>query len=155
MAFQIEPLSADSFRPLFSLSDAELAARNIDIHIADKKPAYPCRLGLRFADIGERLLLVNYEHLAEDTPYRASHAIYVCQDAESVRPDVDTVPESLRVPALSVRAFNAAHRIVDASIVSGKELGGEIERLFADPAIEYLHFHYATRGCYAARATRA
>lgn len=155
MAFQIEPLAADSFRHLFSMSDTELVARNIDIHIADKKPAYPCRLGLKFADIGDRLLLVNYEHLPHDTPYRASHAIYVRQDAESVRPDVSTIPESLRVPALSVRAFNAAHRIVDANVVSGKDLTDEIERMFADPQVDYLHFHYASRGCYAARAVRA
>jgi len=39
--------------------------------------------------------------------------------------------------------------------VDGRELEGVIERFFANPEVQYLHAHYAKRGCYAARIERA
>ncbi|WP_430511036.1 DUF1203 domain-containing protein [Pannonibacter phragmitetus] len=155
MTFQIEPLSAERFLPLFSLDDEELAARNIEVHVADADAGYPCRLGLRFAKAGERLLLVNYEHVPHDTPYRASHAIYIVQGAESVWPKVGEVPNSLQVPMLSVRAFDARHRIIDGRLVAGEKLADTIGSIFDVPEVEYIHLHYPGRGCYAACVRRA
>ena len=40
----------------------------------------------------------------------------------------------------------AEHRLVD-----GRELESAITALFANPAAAYLHVHYASAGCYAAR----
>ena len=45
--------------------------------------------------------------------------------------------------------------MIDADLVDGRELEGVIERLFANPATAYMHAHYATRGCYAARIDRS
>ena len=45
--------------------------------------------------------------------------------------------------------------MVDAALVDGREADAAIARLFTSPAIEYLHAHYATRGCYAARVDRS
>jgi hypothetical protein len=46
--------------------------------------------------------------------------------------------------------MNVAHELVE-----GAALEGAIGRLFADPAAAYLHVHYASAGCYAARVDRA
>ena len=45
--------------------------------------------------------------------------------------------------------------MVDADVVEGSGAEPMIERLFADPAIAYIHAHYAKPGCYAARIDRA
>jgi hypothetical protein len=45
--------------------------------------------------------------------------------------------------------------MLDGSIVPGAEIKNQIERLFADPRIEYLHLHNAGAGCYSRKVERA
>ena len=63
-------------------------------------------------------------------------------------------PEPLRIRPISLRAFDASGEMVGADLVEGRELAPLIERFLADPAVDYLHAHYAKRGCYAARIER-
>ena len=42
--------------------------------MADRKPGFPCRVSLVDAEIGESVLLVNYEHLPAASPYRMRYA---------------------------------------------------------------------------------
>ncbi len=69
--------------------------------------------------------------------------------------EVDTIPETLSLRPISLRAFNAAGEMVDADLTDGSELEVLIERFLANPEVAYLHAHYAKRGCYAARIDRA
>jgi hypothetical protein len=155
MSFRITGLAPDRFRPLFGLSDAALAAHGARRYIADAKPGFPDRVELRDADPGEAVLLVNFVHQPADTPYRASHAIFVREGAAEAYDRIDEVPDSLRRPAVSLRAFDAADMMIDAEVVDGKTLEAAIERLLANRDATYLHAHYAARGCYAARVQRA
>ena len=78
MTFRITGLPAERFDHLFRLSDAELAAQGAVRRIADgRDPGYPCRVSLTDSQPGDELLLVNYEHLPVDSPYRMRFAIYV------------------------------------------------------------------------------
>jgi hypothetical protein len=151
--FQIHPLPAAEFRPLYGLSDDELAARTVEVHISDG--AFPCRVSLADAAEGTRVLLLNYEHQPGETPYRARHAIFVADGAEECRPEPGTVPASIATRLLSVRAFDRDHRMIDAEVVEGADAQRVIEAFFANPETDYLHLHYARRGCFAARVTRA
>lgn len=54
-----------------------------------------------------------------------------------------------------MRAFDRGHMLVDADLASGDAIGPLIERLLANRQAAYLHAHYATSGCYAARGERA
>jgi hypothetical protein len=45
--------------------------------------------------------------------------------------------------------------MVDADLADGSALAPLIRRMFDNPAVAYLHAHYARRGCYAARVVRA
>jgi hypothetical protein len=54
-----------------------------------------------------------------------------------------------------VRAFDAAHMLVDADVVEGTALAPSIERFFADARVDYLHLHNAKPGCFAARVDRS
>ena len=61
----------------------------------------------------------------------------------------------MRRRLLSVRAYDAAGTMTDADVVEGTELEGTVTRLFADPAVAYLHLHNARPGCYSCRVDRA
>ena len=155
MAFRITGLSPDPFRPLFGLSDAALAARGVQRWTAEPGSRLPDRVELRDAEPGETLLLVNHEHQPAATPYRASHAIFVREGATTAYARDNEVPEAMRSRMLSLRAFDAAHLMVDAELVDGRDAEAAIARLFAQPGVDYIQAHYATRGCYAARIERA
>lgn len=155
MSFRITGLSAEPFRPLFGLSDEELAAKGVKRYVADKKPGFPDRIEVRDAEPGETLLLLNYTHQPADNPYHASHAIFVREGAETTYDKVDEVPEVLRVRPLSLRASGSTDEMLDADVVDGHKVEGVIERFLANPDVAYIQAHYAKRGCYAARIERA
>ena len=155
MSFRITGLDPAPFRPFYGISDEELAELGMKRYVADAKPGFPDRVELRDAEPGETLLLLNYTHQPADTPYRASHAIFVREGAAMAYDQTDRIPAPLRSRQISLRAFDADHMMVDAVLVAGQELEVSIARLFADPRVSYLQAHYATRGCYAARIERA
>ena len=155
MSYRITGLSPEPFRHLFGLSDADLAAHGAQRWTATPGSRLPDRVELRDAEPGETLLLVNHEHQPAATPYRASHAIFVREGATTAYARVAEIPEAMRSRMLSLRAFDATHLMVDADLVDGREAEVAIARLFAQPAVDYIQAHYATRGCYAARIERA
>ncbi|WP_423604750.1 DUF1203 domain-containing protein [Sphingomonas sp. MS122] len=154
MSYVITGLDPTPFRHLYGLSDAELATAGAVRMIADKKPGYPCRVTLEDAEPGAAVLLVNHEHLPVDTPYRARHAIFVAEGAETPARHADAIPEQLLSRLLSVRAFDADDMMIDAEVLDGAGLETEIARMFDDPRTAYLHVHNARRGCFAARVDR-
>ena len=155
MTFRISGLNPSQFRHLFGLSDDELAAVGARRCIADTRPGFPDRIEVRDAESGETLILLNYEHQPANTPYHSSHAIFVLEGATTPLDVVDAIPEVMRVRTMSLRAFDRDGEMVSAELVDGAEMEASIERLFNSPAVDYIHAHYATRGCYAARIDRA
>src|SRR5579859_4519805 len=106
MHFRITGLPAEPFAELFSLSDEALAARRAVRVTADRNHGYPCRISLTDAEPGQSLILLNYEHQSADSPFRASHAIYI-REGERQYDEIDAVPDQLRRRLLSVRSFDA------------------------------------------------
>ena len=154
MSFRLLGLSPEPFRPLFAMSDAQLRALGARRLVADD-PRLPCRVSLAHAPVGDQVLLLNFEHQPGDTPYRSRHAIFVSRSADRAFDAVDVVPESIASRLIAVRAFDAAHMMIDADLVEGTHAAQAFERLLADPAASYLQVHNAKRGCYAARVERA
>ena len=76
------------------------------------------------------------------------------EGAETAARYEDEVPLQLTRRLLSVRAFDAAGMMADADVVEGRDLEALIARMFADPAVAYLHVHNAKPGCFAARVDR-
>ena len=155
MTFRITGLPPEHFQNLLGLSDSALAERGACRVVADAKPGFPDRVTLRDAEIGEQLLLLNYMHQPAANPYRASHAIFVLEDAHTAYDQVGEIPEVMRSRVMSLRAFDEQDVMVDAELAQGPELEGVIERLLGDPRVRYLQAHYAKRGCYAARIESA
>ena len=154
MSFRITGLVARTVSTLVRPLGPGLAAQGVRRYVADSKPGFPDRVEMRDAEPGETVLLLNYTHQPADTPYRASHAIFVIEGAQVRYDRIDEIPSALRSRTLSLRAFDKDDLIVDADLVDGGNVESAIQRLFADPRVAYIHAHYAKYGCYAARIDR-
>ena len=155
MAFQIHALSPTRFAPLFALSDSELMNMRAARMIVDGKPGYPCRVSLADAEIGETVILVNFQHQPAASPFQAAHAIFVREHVEQTFPDIGTVPELFESRLISIRAFDDRAFMVAADVVDGSGLTHSIPALLQDTKVAYLHLHNAKLGCFMARVTRA
>ena len=152
MTYRVTGLDPEPFRPLFALSDDELASKGMRRMTVSAKPSFPCRVSLADREIGEQVILLN--HLSHDVanPYRASHAIFVA-DAEQAE-YVDEVPPVFEPRVLSLRGFDSYGMMADALIAQPGEAEEGIGKLFGNPDIAYIHAHNAARGCFSARIDR-
>lgn len=153
--FRISALPAADFAALFALDDEALAARGIRRVVADEKPGFPCRVSLEDAEVGETVLLLHHLHHDVPGPYRASGPIYVREHARMASPEAGVVPASVRARLLSLRAYDASGSLRDCEVAEGRDLEAVVSRLFADPAVGYVHAHNARPGCYSCRIDRA
>ena len=152
MTYRITGLDPSPFKPLFGLSDEELAGRGIVRMTVTEKPSFPCRISLTDRDLRDEVLLIN--HVSHDVanPYRASHAIFVA-DAEQAE-FVDEVPPVFENRVLSLRGFDKDGMMADAILTQPGEADAGIRKLFDNPEIETIHAHNATRGCFSAKIER-
>lgn len=154
MNFQIKPLQAAEIAYLFDLDDAALAARKACRQVVASKPGTPCRVSMKDAEVGETVILFNYEHRPEESPYQARHAVFVRENAEQAHLAVNEVPEVIRSRLISLRFFNHNHMMIDANVVQGTTVAEEIAQAFENDKIAYVHIHNAKPGCFAASAYR-
>ncbi len=155
MGFQISALNIDQFSHLFGQDREALAQYGVQRIVVDNNPGFPCRVSLRDAEVGEKVLLMNYEHQSMPTPFRSSHAIFVREWATQAIPDRNEVPKMFRHRLLSVRAFDASGMMIDADVIDGEHLESMIEHMLANEFTDNLHIHNAKLGCYAALVERA
>lgn len=155
MTFQIHALHQDEFAPLFDLSDEDLSRRNARRQVVREHPGTPCRVSMQDAQIGDTVLLLNYQHLPARSPYRATHAIFVREGVRQARIAPGEIPDVLARRLISLRLFDADHMMIDADVVQGRDLGSALRAGFADKGTAYIHLHNAKPGCFAAKVTRA
>ena len=155
MDFQISALNIEQFSHLFGQDRAILAKQGVQRIVADNSPGYPCRVSMRDAEVGENVLLLNYEHQPAPTPFRSSHAIFVRESASQAKLDRNEVPKMFRHRLLSVRAFDFSGMMIDADVIDGEHLEPLIERMLANESADYLHVHNAKLGCYVGLVKRS
>lgn len=151
MTYRIRGLDPAPYKPLFRLSDDELATRGI-VRMSVAGPTFPCRVSLIDRPIGEQMLLLN--HVSHDVanPYRATHAIFVA-DAEQSE-FVDEVPPVFERRVLSLRGFDRHGMMADAVLAQPGEADAAIRTLLENTSIETIHAHNAVRGCFSAKIER-
>ena len=152
MTYRITGLDPAPYKPLFEMTDDELAKRGVVRMTVTKKPSFPCRISLSDRDIGESVLLLNHVSHDVQNPYRASHAIFVANSEQGEF--VDEVPPVFESRVLSLRGFDKDGMMTDAALAPPGEADAMIRRLFEDPKIETIHAHNATRGCFSAKIER-
>ena len=154
--FRVSGLASEPFASFFAMDDGELSKHGARRMVADKKPGFPCRVSLKDAEVGERVLLLPHAHHDVESPYRSSGPIFVRENAKPAELAVNELPPVIWHRLLSVRGYDSAGFMLAAEVLEGKEaVEQQIRRMFADPRILYLHIHNARPGCYSCRVDRA
>jgi hypothetical protein len=154
-SFRLVGLDPTPFQALFELPDDELSRLGAQRRIATDSSSFPCRISLADADPGDELMLLPFAHQPAASPYRASGPIFVRRGARQRTLDIGEVPPYVTRRLMSVRAYDAADMIIDASVCEGSDVRAEIERLFGNEEVAYIHLHNAKRGCFSCRVSRA
>lgn len=155
MSFQISALPHEQFSHLYGAPQDMLAEAGVLRLTADNYPGFPCRVSLEDAAVGETVLLLNFEHLPVESPYRSRHAIFVREGATMAQPAINEIPESLASRLLSVRSFDEHGMLIDCEVTEGRVAQPLFHKMLANESAQYLHIHNARPGCYAARVDRA
>jgi len=153
--FQLIGLDPAPFEALFKLPDEALEAHLARRCVARERPGFPCRVSLEDAQVGEELLLLPYRHQSADSPYRASGPIFVRRGARQCRLPVGEVPPYVTSRLMSVRAYDASHLMLAASVCEGRAAAAEIEACFGNEEVAYIHLHNAKQGCFSCQVIRA
>jgi hypothetical protein len=120
----------------------------------DSPTGYPCRHCLRFAQLGERVILFPYAGIPPGHPYSESGPIFVHAEACERYAATCEFPADLRKGRV-MRAYNSKFDMIDAEIVDGSEPQTVIEKLFQNPETAFVDARSVTRGCYTFRIQRA
>jgi len=153
MTYRITGLDPAPYKPLFGLPENELARRGI-VRMTVDSPTFPCRVSLTDRAPGETVLLLNHVSLEVAGPYRASHAIFVTESDEDAAAYVDEVPPVFEKRILSLRGFDEDGMMVEAALAQPGESDAVIRRMLGNPAVDQIHTHTATRGCFVAKIER-
>ena len=146
--FQMVALQEKEFNNLFLMDEEELKSIGVIKLIANVKPGYPCRVSLKDAEVGEEVILLNYPHHRVNSPYKANGPIFIRKGATTAKLDVNEIPHMLHNRYLSVRGYNADSMIVEARVTEGVNLRENIDEIFDNNEVEYIHILNAKPGCY-------
>lgn len=155
MDFRITGLSPAPFERFYGLSDAKLRVLNIVRYTVDETPGFPDRIEMREGRIGETMLLLNHIYQPANSPYKASHAVFVLEGATHKFDEINTIPEVMQHRILSLRAFDANGMMISADLAEGPKVEPLIQTQIALPNTAYIHAHNAKQGCYSGLIERA
>jgi hypothetical protein len=144
-SFRIVPLSTEIAEA------ARLAAKNgasdHAVITADAPNGYPCRHCLRWAQLGERMILFPFAAVAPGRPYSESGPIFVHLEACERYAAAHEFPADFRKGRV-IRAYNSQHEIIAAEVANGEGPEPVIERFLQKPETAFVHVRSASRGCY-------
>jgi len=155
MSYHISGIHPARFASLVGAAAEQLARHGVTRVTADVNPGFPCRVTLTDAEPGETLLLMNYVSHDVATPFRSSYAIYISERARHAATYVGSIPPALDRRPIALRAFDRGAMLHTAALAAPGQADAAIRTLFEDPAIAYIHAHYAAPGCFAATVQRS
>jgi hypothetical protein len=153
--FIIKALPYSEFSDLFNLNDSDLIKIGAIRMKVDSKPGFPCRVSLQDAEIGEEVILINYEHHKTSSPYRSNGPVFIRKNAITAILKINEIPDMLINRLLSLRAFDKNGMLKLSTVCEGRNLSGELISFFKYEDVSYIHIHNAKPGCYNCMAERA
>jgi uncharacterized protein DUF1203 len=150
--FRIVPLSTEIAER--ARRAVEAGAADHAVVIADSPTGYPCRHCLRFAKVGERMILFPYAAIPAGYAYSESGPIFVHADACEYYSATREYPHELR-NGRAFRAYNARYDMIDAEVANGNEPEAIVEKLLRNPETAFVDARSVTHGCYTFRIERA
>jgi len=153
--FKIKSLEGNEFSHFFDLDNSELEKMGMMRMIVDSHPGYPCRVSLEDAEIGEEVILLSYLHHKTNSPYQSSGPIFVRKIAETANLNVNEIPKLLNHRLLSLRGFDIQGIMKESTVLEGQNLREQLNKIFENQEISYIHIHNAKPGCYNCLVERA
>jgi len=115
--------------------------------VTDSPSSYPCRHCLRWAEVGERLILFPFASVPPGHPYSETGPVFVHAEACSRYLETETFPAPFREGRV-LRAYNSQYDMIDAVVVNSSGPEAMIENLLRNPETDFIHVRSVTRGCY-------
>jgi hypothetical protein len=137
------------------MNNGELESHGARRVTVDSHPGYPCRVSLRDAPVGEQVILMPFQHHDVISPYQSAGPIFVRENAQTAKPQVNEIPVMFHHRLLSVRAYDEVAMMKKAKVVEGRALEETIRDFFTTESISYLHIHTAGPGCFNCLVQRA
>ncbi len=150
--FRIVPLPTEVANTARQAATA--AAPDHAVITADSPTGYPCRHCLRWAKVGEHVILFPYASIAPGRPYSESGPIFVHAEPCERYGAIEQYPADFRGSRV-LRAYSSNDDMIDAAVVSDNNPEPVIERLLQNPETAFLQARSVTRGCYTFRIERA
>lgn len=114
----------------------------------------PCRSCLRtFQEGEEERILFTYDPFAGLDAYPSPGPVFIHREG-CTRYEKEGFPEGIRRLPLTLEGYGRGRWLVARERVAGGDVDGPVERLFAHPAVEYIHVRNTEAGCYIARIER-
>ena len=126
---------------------AEAGATDHAVVTADSPRGYPCRHCLRWAQLGERMILFPFASVPPGRPYSESGPIFVHADPCERYRATEEFPVEFREGRV-VRAYNSQHDMIAAEVANGVGPEALIERFLQMPETAFIHVRSVSRGCY-------
>jgi Protein of unknown function (DUF1203) len=121
---------------------------------ADSPGSSPCRHCLRWAQLGERVILFPYAAIPSGHPYSETGPIFVHADECQRYSATNEYPADFRNGRV-FRAYDAKYKIIDAQVMNGSDPEAVIESLFQNPDTAFVDVRSVTHGCFTFRVQRA
>jgi hypothetical protein len=115
----------------------------------------PCRLCLRRIRPGEeRRILFTYNSFTSSDPYPSPGPIYIHENECSPFDGDSIFPEDLKKSRLMLEGYGEGRWLVAREQPVEDEIEKAVDRIFRNPAVQYMHIYSAKAGCFIARIER-
>jgi len=132
---------------------AESGAGDHAVIKVDSPTGYPCRHCLRWAKLGERVILFPYASIPPGHPYSETGPIFVHVERCQHYSATDEYPVDFR-NGRAFRAYDANYNMIDAEVADANEPEAVIEKLLQNSETEFVDARSVTRGCFTFRIQR-
>lgn len=153
-SFIIKGIPLQEISHLFELDEETLNSIGAQLLTVYEKPGFPCRVSLVDAEIGERVLAMNFEHHNVNSFYKASDPVFIRMHAKENQLAPNEIPLMLIHRTLSLRIYDKNAMMIAAQITIGTELKEAIQQIFSNKEASYIQVHNAGPGCYNCQINR-
>jgi hypothetical protein len=115
----------------------------------------PCRHCLRTIMPGERAILFTYDRFHGKESLPQPGPIYIHADCCQRYPEDASFPEELRNSPRTLEAYGIGRTLKAQEYVNDGHFEPAIEKLFANPDVNYVQINSTTAGCFTFRIERA
>jgi hypothetical protein len=115
----------------------------------------PCRHCLRAFEVGqEQRILFTHDPFDEIESLPLPGPVFIHADECARYDEAGGFPDDLRAHAVTLNAYGVGRRLLAQAYVADGLVEPELERLFADADVAYVHVRDTRAGCYDLRVER-